>query len=562
MKAYSYIRMSTERQLHGDSLRRQLVASEKFAAEHGLLLDTTYRDIGVSAFKGDNLRKGMLGKFIQNVHSGEIPSGTHLLIENLDRLSRDQVTAALSVFMDLLACGIIIVTLADGRVYTGDGVNGDCLEIMISILTMSRGHEESLTKQRRVAAAWSNKRDRAAEVKMTARAPGWLVLRPDRADFDLVPERVAVVRRIFAEVAGGVGKFKLARRLNAEGVAPFGRGVGWHPSAIQKLIHNRSVLGSFQPHRREEGKRVPVGDPLPDYFPAVIDDALFMAARTAMMGRRNGASSGRKGAKFSNLLAGLGRCGVCRGPMVYRNKGKGPKGGIYLVCSQAQRAAACENRTHFDYAQTESALLTHVPDFELPVDDGGEATRLKKEVARLTLAREAAQDRAHRLLDEVEAGAGTMVRDRLRAREREIALISDELATAQQALASSSARGTPEDRIARIAAFDERMNLASDEDLYLLRAGLADALRRVIDLIGFDPDGTIDVAVIGGLRAYRLRHGKLLDSVNCVPRLDVPGGFRRSVFTLGCPAREARLESFLRTCDPLGWERPRSPAAA
>lgn len=553
MKAYSYIRMSTEKQLHGDSLRRQLVASESYAEKHDLVLDTTYRDIGVSAFKSDNLRRGALGRFVQDVHSGLIPAGSHLLIENLDRLSRDQVSAALSVFMDLLGSGIVIVTLADGRVYTDDTVNGNGMEIMISIMTMSRGHEESVIKQKRVSAAWSNKRDRADKEKMTARAPGWLVLKADRSEFEPIPDRVAVVRRIFEEVAGGVGKFKLARRLNADGVKPFGKGMGWHPSAIQKLVHNQSVLGSFQPHRREAGVRVPVGDPLPNYFPAVIDDALFVAARSAMMGRRNGAASGRKGPKFSNLLAGLGRCGVCCGPMVYRNKGKGPKGGVYLVCAQAQRGIACENRTHFDYADSERAILAHVPDFTLPSDDEGELTRLRQDVARLTLASEAAQARAARLLDELEAGAGVMVRDRLREREREIDCISAELAVAEQSLAACSSRGSPEDRKARITALQERMLSANEDDLYLLRAGLADALRRVIDFIGFEPDGTIDVAVLGGLRAYRLREGLLVDSVNLVPRLDAPGGFRRSVFTLGCPAREARLDSFLRTCDPLGW---------
>src|SRR4051812_34660586 len=44
-KAYSYIRMSTEGQLQGDSLRRQTDRSRLYALEHGLELDeaTTFR---------------------------------------------------------------------------------------------------------------------------------------------------------------------------------------------------------------------------------------------------------------------------------------------------------------------------------------------------------------------------------------------------------------------------------------------------------------------------------------------------------------------------------------
>ncbi len=53
--AYSYIRMSTDIQLKGDSLRRQEELSVKYAEEHDLELDKDFklRDIGVSAFHGD-----------------------------------------------------------------------------------------------------------------------------------------------------------------------------------------------------------------------------------------------------------------------------------------------------------------------------------------------------------------------------------------------------------------------------------------------------------------------------------------------------------------------------
>ncbi|MDH6266373.1 DNA invertase Pin-like site-specific DNA recombinase, partial [Rhizobium sp. SG_E_25_P2] len=53
-RAYSYVRMSTHKQLSGDSLRRQLEKSRSFAKEHGLRLDEGLSDIGVSAWKGKN----------------------------------------------------------------------------------------------------------------------------------------------------------------------------------------------------------------------------------------------------------------------------------------------------------------------------------------------------------------------------------------------------------------------------------------------------------------------------------------------------------------------------
>ena len=76
-KAYSYIRMSTDTQLKGDSLRRQLEASEKYAKDNGLeLLDSidgiSLKDIGVSAFKSKNIQKGVLSLFLDALENGKI----------------------------------------------------------------------------------------------------------------------------------------------------------------------------------------------------------------------------------------------------------------------------------------------------------------------------------------------------------------------------------------------------------------------------------------------------------------------------------------------------------
>ena len=78
-KAYSYIRMSSERQLKGDSLARQEEMRDAFVAEHDLELDDTLRDLGVSAFDGSNRERGALAIFLRKVRDGEIESGSYLL---------------------------------------------------------------------------------------------------------------------------------------------------------------------------------------------------------------------------------------------------------------------------------------------------------------------------------------------------------------------------------------------------------------------------------------------------------------------------------------------------
>ena len=64
--AFSYIRMSTDTQLKGHSKQRQLEKSAAYAKVHGLELadESQLEDIGVSAFKGDNVKEGALGQFL------------------------------------------------------------------------------------------------------------------------------------------------------------------------------------------------------------------------------------------------------------------------------------------------------------------------------------------------------------------------------------------------------------------------------------------------------------------------------------------------------------------
>src|SRR5690606_6497837 len=110
---------------------------------------------------------GALGKFLAMVESGEIPKGSYLLIESLDRLSREAVPDALTLFMALINAGVVIVTLGlgDRQIYSRDILKGDWTKLIIGLAVMSRGHEESQTKSERVRAANRRKRQTAREGK-------------------------------------------------------------------------------------------------------------------------------------------------------------------------------------------------------------------------------------------------------------------------------------------------------------------------------------------------------------------------------------------------------------
>ena len=91
--AISYARWSSGRQSDGDSLRRQTEGAERFCAQHGLTLDHSLIDDGVSAFKGANL-EASLGKFLKDIEAGVISRDVVLIVENMDRVTRINPTKA------------------------------------------------------------------------------------------------------------------------------------------------------------------------------------------------------------------------------------------------------------------------------------------------------------------------------------------------------------------------------------------------------------------------------------------------------------------------------------
>lgn len=280
--AYSYIRFSSPEQAKGDSLRRQIERSAEYARAHGLELDHSLRDLGVSGFKGANRHFGALARFLTLVEAAKIERGSYLLVESLDRLSREEVLKALQLFLAIIHGGITVVTLSDNYVYSEESLGAEPFKLMYSITVMARAHEESATKSDRISRAWHQKRLRAADLKLTARCPGWLRLAVDRKIFELIEGRVAVVHRIFAEAINGLGKRAIAKRLNDDQIEAFRGKNGWHHSAVRKVLASEAVLGTYQPHRKESAKRVPVGAPIKGYFPRIISDDDFWKALQAI----------------------------------------------------------------------------------------------------------------------------------------------------------------------------------------------------------------------------------------------------------------------------------------
>lgn len=516
-KAYSYLRFSRPEQMKGDSYRRQTEGSRDYAKRHGLELDETlkFSDKGVSAFRGKNAQVGALAAFLDAVEAGKIRKGSYLLVENLDRLSRQTVGTAFTQFNNILARGVNIVTLTDGKLYTAATLTENFGDLMVSLTTMFRAHEESATKSKRLSAAWETKRKKAQakERKLTARCPAWLTLASDRKAFLVNSDRKKVVRQIFDMTLAGHGKSVITRRLNEEGVPTFGKSKGWHPSYVQKILENEAVCGVFQPmkfpteqekQKGEKRKRVPDGASIPDYFPVVIDRATFERASKSRKARR--IPTGRKGENFSNLFSGFAVCANCGAAMHYVNKGEGSKGGSYLVCSNARRAASnCKAPSwRYDPAQALLLLCIETLDYAGLFPDLARDTRAKlRELEDRKLEMESERDGAERELDNL---ATLLVRNpnqpTLEKRLNTTQAAFDRLSLSLTAIA---AQIEEERERAKNAESDfrqvqdglERLDKAHKTpgaDLYDLRSRLHQLLKRTVSTIAFHPDAGTDFA--------------------------------------------------------------------
>ena len=127
--------------------------------------------------------------------------------------------------------------------------------------------------------------------------PAWVEERG--GDRVLIPERAAVIKRIYELAAAGYGQRLIVKRLTDDGVPAF-CGKPWVKQYIMRVLKDRRTLGEFQP--RTGGKLD--GPPILNYYPAVVTEAEWLAVQAGRTSRRR--APGRLD-KHINLFTGLVR---------------------------------------------------------------------------------------------------------------------------------------------------------------------------------------------------------------------------------------------------------------
>jgi DNA invertase Pin-like site-specific DNA recombinase len=448
-RIYEYSRVSTDEQVAGLGLGRQSAKTRKWLAEHrqrlGMELDTTLDlvDAGVSAYRGKNLSPDKkLGGFLQLVRAGDVARGSYLLVENLDRMSRQTARLAVRAIEDMCDLGVTVVTLNDGQEYTAELLNTDQMAFLFLVISSMRPHDESVRKGDTISKAWEARRQRVREGgrKLGGIVPGWLRYDAKADKFVQIPERVRVVRRIFRDAAKGAGQMAIAKALNAEGVPVFGKAKHWQRSYVLKILQSPSVAGTLIPHEEVHdggGRKRKALEPIRDYYPRIISPELHQRV-SAMQADAGAAQRGRhaKG-ELRNLFGGLLRCGRCAGTVTRVYKGVKPKGGEYLVCAGAKVGSGCPYQL-IRYGLAESAFLRGAPAILARIPSG--RSDLEQEVTGLEEEEWALGDSIENILRTLERQSSPSLSRRLREEEVQLVNVKDRLATQRERLAVSSTR--------------------------------------------------------------------------------------------------------------------------
>ncbi|VWB98367.1 resolvase domain-containing protein [Burkholderia pseudomultivorans] len=510
-RVYSYLRFSDPKQAAGGSIDRQLEYAARWAADNEMELDASLslRDEGLSAYHQRHVRQGALGVFLRAVEDGQVPAGSVLVVEGLDRLSRAEPLQAQAQLAQIVNAGITVVTASDGREYNRERLKAQPMDLVYSLLVMIRAHEESDTKSKRVKAAirrqcqgWIAGTWRAPV--RVGRDPHW-VRETDSGKFELVEDRAAAVRLVIEMFKQGHGAVRIVRELAERGlkITESGRTASSH---LYKLLANRMLIGEKSVEVDGESFR------LDGYYPALLSSAEFADLRylAEQRGRRKG-----KG-EIPGVVTGLGitYCGYCGAAIVAQNlmsrkrmaDGRPAPGHRRLHCVTYSQGSGCKISGSCSVVPVERALMLYCSDqinlTRLLAGDSGTAAL----AAQLASARQRVSEleaQIQRVTDALlrdDGDAPAAVLRRVRELESQLASERRDVDSVEHHLAASASNVAP----AAADAWRELVHGVEHLDYnarLTARQLVADTFSRiVIYQSGFRPEvdhGAIGVVLIG-----------------------------------------------------------------
>lgn len=285
--ASGYGRVSMQEQAEeGVSLALQRERCEAAARAAGYPSLDWYEDAGLSGGRADN--RPRLQELLAAVRAGRYDA---VYIYRLDRLSRS-VFDGIEIIRDLVSADVRLVSVSEG--FDFSSAMGRL--IVTVLLAVAQWFLDTLHDSVRNALRYIQQGGRhIGKAPYGYRHPG------DKQPLEVEPSEAAIVRRIYAEYAGGAQLAAICRGLNADGLRNRSGRI-WRTSVVRSILSNRTLLGETQ---------VAGGLSVPGLHPAIIEPAQWRAAQDRLAHNSSIHPRSR-----GTTLARLYRCGECGAPVV------------------------------------------------------------------------------------------------------------------------------------------------------------------------------------------------------------------------------------------------------
>lgn len=349
--AVIYSRYSSE--LQSDrSIEDQIALCRSYAAREGLFVIGTYED---RAQSGASM-SGRLG-LARMLRDANDRVFTHLVVESLDRLSRDQADLA-TVYKKLTFLGIEIREVHGGKATPiNTAVRGLVGAIFLADLA---------DKTRRGLSG------RVRDGKSAGgRAFGYRPVLGKAGELDIVEAEADTVRLIYELYAAGQSPRAIAGLLNSRGIAP-PRGTKWNASTINgSRQRGNGILGNGL-YRGElvwnkvkmlkdpdTGKRISRPNPpeqwqrhVAENLKIVPDDIWQLVEARREKSRRT--QDNPHHYRAVHMLSGLLKCHACGGSLTVKDR---QSGRTRLGCSTHKESRSCSNNRIFYLDTIEKSVV-------------------------------------------------------------------------------------------------------------------------------------------------------------------------------------------------------------
>ncbi|MFA0038199.1 recombinase family protein [Vibrio chagasii] len=372
--AISYARYSSQGQDNNDSLRRQAEIFELAVKSTGAVATNIQLvDEAKSGFKGEHIKAGSLGAFIEQLETMSFSQRPILFIEKWDRLGRQKNSITQDVLNKLLK-HVDVYDCSDGQLVTQSTENDLGASIMLLVKIHAAWQYSKNLSDRIRAAKESQFKQSMQDGALVPHGgyPRWLVVKDKKAA--LIPKRASSIKKVFELYLSGMTLGAIAKYLNTNNYLHWNRAGedsygSWNSYKLSQLIRQPSLYGSHVSRTwKTNGERFEEysgwnagGIEIKNAYPAVVSEETYNLAQSIREQTKASLPFNKSKSRSSTRSDGrniypVSTCSMCGSNYVLKmNKRKG-KSYPEFLCSNKKAGGKCDSSS-LSYVLAEQMLL-------------------------------------------------------------------------------------------------------------------------------------------------------------------------------------------------------------